>query len=133
GFEISPRLMVNRAIQIAEYRGRQKVITTTMENNMQIQMTTDSNIEGREALAAHVSSIVESALKRSSDHITRVEVHLTDENSAKKGGDDNIRCVMEARLEGRKPIAVTHHAATVDDAVDETANKLSRLIEHTLG
>jgi len=100
---------------------------------MQIQINTDRHIEGHEALAAQVSSVVESALSRISDYITRVEVHLSDENSAKKGGNDDIRCVMEARLEGRQPSAVTHQAATVDQAVDGAAEKLIRMIESTLG
>ena len=100
---------------------------------MQIQMNTDGNIEGHEALATQVSSVVENALKHVSDHITRVEVHLSDENSDKQGGNDDMRCVMEARLEGRQPVAVTHHAATVDQAVDGAAGKLTRLIESTLG
>ena len=100
---------------------------------MQIQMNTDGNIEGHEALATQVSSVVENALKHVSDHITRVEVHLSDENSDKKGGNDDMRCVMEARLEGRQPVAVTHHAATVDQAVDGAAGKLTRMIESTLG
>ena len=99
---------------------------------MQIQINTDHNIEGHEALAAQVSGVVESALSRISDHITRVEVHLSDENSHKSGQNDK-RCMMEARLEGRQPIAVTHHAATLDQAVDGAADKLTRLIESTLG
>ena len=41
--------------------------------------------------------------------------------------------MMEARLEGRQPIAVTHQAATLDQAVDGAADKLARLIESTLG
>ena len=53
---------------------------------MQIKINTDRNIEGHEALVAQVSGVVESALSRISDHITRVEVHLSDENSNKKGG-----------------------------------------------
>jgi len=100
---------------------------------MQIQINTDPNIAGHEALATQVSGVVESALSRLSDYITRVEVHLSDENSDKKGGNDDIRCMMEARLEGRQPIAVTHQAATMDQAVDGAADKLARLIESTLG
>ncbi len=100
---------------------------------MQIQINTDGNIEGHERLATQVSSVVESALSRHSDHITRVEVHLSDENSDKKSGNDDMRCMMEARLEGHQPLAVTHHAATVDEAVDGAADKLTRLIESTLG
>jgi len=99
---------------------------------MQVQINTDRNIEGREALADHVRGVVESALSRFSDHITRVEVHLSDENSDKKVGHDAIRCMLEARLEGRQPIAVTHQAPTVDQAVDGAADKLTRLIESTL-
>ena len=99
---------------------------------MQIQINTDHNIEGREVLADQVSGVVESALDRVSDHITRVEVHLSDENSDKRGQNDK-RCMMEARLEGRQPVAVTHQAATLDQAVDGAADKLVRLIESTLG
>ena len=100
---------------------------------MQIQTNTDSNIEGHEALTSHVSSTVETALERFSDHITRVEVQLSDENSGKKSGVDDMRCVMEARLEGRQPVAVTHEASTVHHGVDGAAGKLHSLIESTLG
>ncbi len=99
---------------------------------MQIQINTDHNIEGNEALAAQVRGIVKSALSRISDHITRVEVHLSDESSHKSTQNDK-RCMMEARLEGRQPIAVTQQAATLDQAVDGAAEKLTRLIESTLG
>lgn len=100
---------------------------------MQVQINTGHNIEVHQALAAEISGVVESALSRFSDHITRVEVHLSDENSDKKGGTDDMRCMMEARLEGRQPITTTHQAATVDQAVEGAADKLTRLIEHTLG
>ena len=100
---------------------------------MQVQINTDRNIEGHEALTTQVSGVVESALSRFSDSITRVEVHLSDENSDKKGGKDDMRCVMEARLEGRQPVAVTNQAATVDQAVDGAAEKLTRMLESTLG
>lgn len=99
---------------------------------MQVQVNTDRNIEGHEALAAWVSGVVESALSRLRDHITRVEVHLSNESGHKSGQTDK-RCVMEARLEGRPPVAVTHQAANLHQAVDGAADKLTRLIESTLG
>ena len=99
---------------------------------MQIQINTDHTIGGHQALIADVSGKVENALSRFSGHITRVEVHLSDENSHRKGQSDK-RCVMEARLEGRLPIAVTHEAASLDQAVDGASDKLARLIENTLG
>jgi hypothetical protein len=45
---------------------------------------------------------------------------------------NDMQCVMEARLEGRKPVAVREQAATVHDAVVMAADTLARLIEHTL-
>ena len=99
---------------------------------MQIQVNTDHHIKGHEALMTSVRATVENALSRFSDHITRVEVHLSDDNGGKRGPDDK-RCVMEARLEGRQPVAVTHEAATVDEAVDGAAGQFARVIEHTLG
>ena len=57
---------------------------------------------------------------------------LTDENGA-KSGDDDKRCVMEARLNGLRPITVTHRGATVDQAVSGAAHALERTIDSTLG
>jgi hypothetical protein len=53
---------------------------------------------------------------------------LSDENGS-KGGQFDKRCMMEARLEGRSPVAVTDHAATLDKAVNDAAGKLGRMIE----
>jgi len=99
---------------------------------MKIQVNTDSNIQGREALAAQVTTIVEHALKRFQEHVTRVEVHLSDQNGDKSGQQDK-RCVMEARLEGRPPVAASDEAATTAQAVRGAADKLSGLIDSQLG
>ena len=99
---------------------------------MQIQVNTDNNLKGREAVVALVRTSVKEAVERFSDRITRVEAHLSDTNSRKSKGDD-IRCVLEARLAGLKPVAASHQAATVDVAVAEAAEKLQRLIKNRLG
>ena len=99
---------------------------------MQIQINTDRHIEGRERLAAWASGVVEQALSRVGDRITRVEVHLSDENADRSGQHDQ-QCVMEARLEGRQPIAVTHQAATMDQAVNGAAEKLTGAIDSIIG
>lgn len=98
---------------------------------MQIQVNTDRNFKGHESPAESVRATVASALSRFSAHITRVEVHLGDENAGKQGRDDK-RCMMEARLEGQAPVAVTHYAATVGQAIDGAANKMVSLLERTL-
>ncbi|UHD16443.1 HPF/RaiA family ribosome-associated protein [Thiocapsa bogorovii] len=99
---------------------------------MQIQINTDRHIEGHERLAAWASGVVEQALSRVSDGITRVVVHLSDENGDRSGQHDQ-QCVMEARLEGRQPIAVTHQAATMDQAVNGAAEKLTGAIDSIIG
>ena len=43
------------------------------------------------------------------------------------------RCVLEARLQGRQPVAVTEHAASQDQALHGAADKLVRLLDHALG
>ncbi|MFT6791084.1 MAG: ribosome-associated translation inhibitor RaiA [Cellvibrionaceae bacterium] len=99
---------------------------------MKIQLNTDVNIHGTEALAAQVSASVEQALEHFKEHITRVEVHLSDENSGSSGQHDH-RCMLEARLEGQQPMAVTEHAATLDQAVHGAAQKLAHLLDSRLG
>jgi ribosome-associated translation inhibitor RaiA len=99
---------------------------------MQIQINTDDNVEGREELARRVESEVSTALSRFGDQITRVEVHLSDENAGKVGGADK-RCMMEARPAGLKPLAVSHQGATLDEAYIGATKKLQRALETTLG
>lgn len=99
---------------------------------MQIQINSDHNLQGGEPLATSVRATVEDALSRFSAHITRVEVHLGDENAGKAGSNDK-RCMMEARLQGLAPVAVTEHAPTVAQAIDGAAERLVHRLEHTLG
>lgn len=99
---------------------------------MQIHVSTDHNITGNEALAAEVTEVVRDAVTHFSDRITTIEVHISDENGPKSGAND-IRCMLEARIEHRQPIAVTHHGDTVALAVHGAAHELVSLIEHRLG
>jgi Sigma 54 modulation protein / S30EA ribosomal protein len=96
---------------------------------LQIQI---NNQRGGEALATTVTGMLEEALTRFSEHVTRLEVHITDENG-KKGGKDDKRCVMEARMEGRKPMAVIENAPTAMQAVEGAIHKLLRMLDSTVG
>ena len=57
---------------------------------MQIQVNTDHTIEGHEALADQIRGVVENALSRMSDHITRVEIHVTDERGPRAARMTNV-------------------------------------------
>lgn len=99
---------------------------------MKIQINTDYHITGREALLEQAEATIISAVGPLAKHITRVEVHLSDEDGEKTGGRDK-RCVMEARLEGRQPIAVTDESDSLDGAITGAAAKLKGSLNRTLG
>lgn len=99
---------------------------------MQIQVNTDDNIPGFDGLTQDVQTQVEAVLGRFSGQITRVEVHLSDTNAAKAGGADK-RCMMEIRLAGQQPLAVTHMAANLPEAYRGAAEKAKSRVESTLG
>lgn len=93
---------------------------------MPIQLNTDSNIKGDDALAQQVEAVVRNTLERFSGQITRVSIHLSDENSNKEFGAEDKRRLLEARLAGLQPVSVSHQAATLEPAVDGAVEKLKR-------
>ena len=99
---------------------------------MTIQFNTDNNIKGSEKLRAPLIALISEELNKFSHQITRVEVHLSDENGPKDGQNDK-RCMIEARLEGMKPIAVTNHANTHEQAVEGAVEKLKTSLDTILG
>jgi len=100
---------------------------------MQVQVNTDNHIEGGEELTRQVEAVVEGALGRFGDRITRVEVQLSDESGGSKSRDNDKRCVMEARLAGLQPITVHHDGSSLDQALDGAADKLEKTLNRTLG
>lgn len=99
---------------------------------MKIQFNTDKNINGEERNEDFFTSQIAEELSRYQSHITRIEVHLSDENGKKEGLDD-ILCLLEARLEGRKPIAVSHQSDTIELALSGALDKLKAALETILG
>ena len=99
---------------------------------MQILIYTDNHIKAHEAMVERLTNAVQHALKRFDQHITRVQVHVKDENGPKAGPHDQ-RCVIEARLQHRQPISASHEATTIDHAVDGALTKLTRAIDSDLG
>jgi hypothetical protein len=99
---------------------------------MKVQLNTDHNVQGNETLAGRVEAEVESSLSRFREQITRVEVHISDENAVKRGPAEK-RCLMEVRPTGLHPVAVTHQAAAIGEAVIGAARKLRTALGNTLG
>lgn len=99
---------------------------------MQVQLNSDKNIVGSPGLQEHVQNLLEQELKHLAKEITRVEVHLNDENSAKSGADDK-RCLLEARVARMQPISTEHRAETIDLAINGAAQQLVRAVKNALG
>jgi ribosomal subunit interface protein len=97
---------------------------------MQIQFNTDKTIDGHERMQIHFSQEISESFKRFEDKITRVEVHVGDENNEKFSIDDK-RCMIEVRLAGKNPIAVTNHADTIEKAITGATDKMKKLLNTT--
>ena len=99
---------------------------------MQIQINSENNIKTGQEHIDRFKELISSALDRYSDQITRVEAHLSDENSHKKGPDDK-RCLLEARLEGLQPVVASNIASTLELAVSGAAEKLKQSLASIKG
>lgn len=90
---------------------------------MNIQLNTDKHIDGNKALENFVSEKLKATLKHLANHITRIEVHLSDQNADKSGADD-ILCKIEARVENRQPVLVSSNSDTKEKAIGIAADKV---------
>jgi hypothetical protein len=99
---------------------------------MKIQFNTAKNVDGGDELRDSLTSILSDGLRRFNGHVTRLEVHLSDEDGGKSGPDDK-RCLLEARMEGRQPIAVTDQADSFIEAVSGASDKMKLALDSIIG
>lgn len=99
---------------------------------MKIQINTDNHISGKQEKSEPIIESITESLDRFKEQITRIEVHLSDENSMKKGQND-IKCMIEARLKGLDPVAVTKQSDKIEDAVEGAIDKMISLLDSKLG
>ncbi len=95
---------------------------------MLIEFNTDKNIEGGQKLADYFTQTLQEDLDRYDEMITRLVVHLGDENASKKGENDK-RCLLEARIKNAQPVAVTDFADTIQKAVKGATEKLTVVLD----
>jgi len=94
---------------------------------MQVQVNF-GGIPSSASLNEHVENELQDQLGHLSDRLTRVEVHLGDTNSAEKRGQDDKRCLLEARPMKMDPIVVEHRSDDIHNAVTDAAGKLRRAL-----
>ena len=99
---------------------------------MQVQVNCGDGLQARETLERWATEYLEDALARFRGELTRVEVQLGGDAHAKHGGQD-VRCTLEARLAAHPPVAVSHFAQNMDEAIRGAAQKLQHALEHRSG
>jgi len=99
---------------------------------MLIQVNSNHSIEMSQGLEDRVRATLEDELERFDEYLTRLEVHLNDENGSKSGPQDK-RCQIEARPKGHQAVSVTHKAESMQLAVDGAAEKMHHALEHLMG
>jgi hypothetical protein len=99
---------------------------------MHIEVSTDNSIHGSETLTNIVKGLVQEELTHLEDHITRIEVHLSDPSTGTTGQEEK-HCMLEARLKGQQPTVVKDSAATLEQATKGAANKMKSALESILG
>jgi ribosome-associated translation inhibitor RaiA len=99
---------------------------------MFIQLNTNESVRGDESMARRVEAEVGDALSHFEGQISSVDVHLSDANGTKHGADDKI-CVIEARPNGMAPVATSHQAESIAEALTVAAEKMQHRLEHVLG
>lgn len=99
---------------------------------MEILINTDHNISGSAKMRSYMQADLESSFERFSDHLTRLEVKISDENAGKEGENDK-KCVLEARLRGMQPIAVTGRGNSIDQALGDASTKMKTSLDSTMG
>lgn len=99
---------------------------------MDFQFNTDSSVMGTENVAERIETQLRGKLQRFEDRLTRLEVHVRDDN-AKKGGGDDKSCTIEARPRGGDPVSVTANADDVDKAARDAGAKMVTLLDRHFG
>ena len=76
-----------------------------MESVLFVQINTDNQIDSDSERDSRLEEQVRQRLARFEGRITDVEVHVSDVNGA-AGGNADLRCSIEARVNGIPPVAV---------------------------
>lgn len=99
---------------------------------MIIQLNADKILNVHETFGNKLEDIMSKKLQRFSEHITTLEIHITDENSIKTGPND-IKCILEAHLRGMQSLVVTEKANTLEQSVHKAIDRLKDSLDSIIG
>ena len=99
---------------------------------MNIQLNADKILNVHEAFENQLKGRLSKDFKRFDEHITTLEIHITDENGLKTGSND-IKCMLEAHLKGLQSIVVSDTANTLEQSVHGAIDKLKNSLDSIIG
>lgn len=99
---------------------------------MDIFFNHDRNLDGKERIETYFSAQIKTDLSRFEDRLTRIEVHLSDQNGGKTAKNDK-KCLLEARPQKLKPIAVTGTGDTIEQAINDATKKMTKSLSSLMG
>ena len=99
---------------------------------MIIQLNADRSLSISEEYAEKLNGVIKKDLDRFADLLTRVEMHLADENADRKTKEDK-KCTLEAKLKTKHPVAVSAAGDTYDRAVVNALHKLKASLDTAVG
>jgi len=99
---------------------------------MTIQFNSAHSVKANQELQAPIIALLTDKLDRFSEHIARLDVHLSDENGNKEGLSDK-RCLLEAHIDGSLPLVAKNHASTYEQAAEGAVDKLKASLKSSLG
>ena len=95
---------------------------------MFIEFHSDNNVKTSEETVAPFRDQINNSFKTYSHQVSSVQVHFSDENG-NKGGQDDKRCMMEVRLDGKDPIAVTARLSNITQALKFASDKMKASLD----
>jgi hypothetical protein len=99
---------------------------------MKIQVNSDKTIAVDASLIRFVEGEVRRLLGRFATRLTRVEIHLSDVDDAKRGLPDK-RCLIEVRPAGTQPKSASAQATEMAYAVSHALGKMQRSLTTFFG
>jgi hypothetical protein len=99
---------------------------------MFIQVRAENSPFGNQDWQSEVEAFVQSTLGRFGERITSVEVLLSNGEGGERGGGSDKRCLIKARVNGLKPVAIRTHAPFYDVAIADCAEKMERTLDRRL-
>ncbi len=95
---------------------------------MQILLQSDPNTDSSQLMAEHFATVVNAAMGRFGERVTRVEAHLSGANGQPKTSGNDIHCTLQATLKGLDAVVVKDQSGNAHQAIDGALRKLKRAV-----